>query len=166
MCTNALKCIFCAENHHGKDCKKQHKCANCSYANEKFGEKYSTNHMASDAKVCEILKKQIAVCIASTDYPVRPLTPNYIGSRSPSSMSNFNDNNEIQHQSLAVDNVAPGNQSQVLTPKEPQLLLPPLELSLLLLIRGDRHQNKTLHSVLIDNGAEYSICRKYTKRNN
>ena len=49
--------------------------------------------MASNAKACEILKKKIAVYISNTEYPVQPVTPNYIGPSSPSSMSNFNDNN-------------------------------------------------------------------------
>ena len=120
-CTNAAKCIFCAENHLAKDCKKNdHKCANCSYANEKFGEKYNTEHMASDAKAYEILKKKIAVYISNTEYPVQPMTPNFIGPRSPSRMSNSNDNNEIQNKPSTVDNAASDNQTQVLTPKLPR----------------------------------------------
>lgn len=82
-CRNqTVKCIYCAGDHTANECnivdKKLFKCANCEYANEKYGRKYDTSHVASDAHSCEILKKKLNIGIADTDYPVIPSLPNYI----------------------------------------------------------------------------------------
>lgn len=58
-CNNEPKCIYCAGEHLSIDCKNRDKkqCPNCVYANEKYGENYKTDHIASDTQNCSLLKK-------------------------------------------------------------------------------------------------------------
>ena len=90
-CNNMPKCIFCVGNHVAKNCSdgRQYRCDNCTYANEKYGTKYKTDHMACDSQACEILKKKLKISIGNTDYPIKPIIPKYIGPVNPSIIKNL-----------------------------------------------------------------------------
>lgn len=39
----------------------------------------STNHIASDSEMCEVLKSKIRLHTSSTDYKIKPYQPRYLG---------------------------------------------------------------------------------------
>lgn len=82
------QCIFCAGDHSAGECtvelEKHFKCPNCVYANEKYGHKYDTCHIATDVQCCEILKKRLSKLIDNTDYPYPPELPKFLWPYAPS----------------------------------------------------------------------------------
>jgi len=71
FCQNQLKCSHCAENHHWKECGKQHpnRCANCLKANTYIhddSKKINTNHRVF-SKECPRMRRIESIIISKTD---------------------------------------------------------------------------------------------------
>ena len=67
-CIMDQKCSFCNGNHPRRMCEEEHpNCPNCSYANQKFKQTYTTNH-DSETEECPIYAKKIRIARESINY--------------------------------------------------------------------------------------------------
>ena len=80
-CRNENVCHRCAGDHLTKDCleKNKIKSANWCYGNKKCNVTRNTEHTATDTEKCEYLKHIINKKIRTTDYPITPNIPNFLG---------------------------------------------------------------------------------------
>lgn len=71
-CEKSAACLKCGEsNHKMSECHSlEPKCSNCLWANNKYKEKYPTNHAAHDTNHCHYYKAQVEKIRASTNYNV------------------------------------------------------------------------------------------------
>lgn len=107
-CKNESSCISCAGKHKVIDCPNNgpFKCVNCDYANKKYNLEKDVSHMACDTLSCDILKKKINLIIETTDYPTKPVIPQYLGmvKKIDKQERNVNTDRRAHYQQSAADN--------------------------------------------------------------
>ena len=75
-CRNDTTCVLCSEKHKYNTCtvnRKNLKCSNCVFNNEKYNTTFVTNHAVNDTRKCEYLKRKIRGLIQNIDYTIQPI---------------------------------------------------------------------------------------------
>ena len=79
-CRNNPTCLKCTGTHLTEKCTTEKICCvNCSFSNNRFSNKYDTNHVTTDRQECKILNAKVNKVMNSTEYIIKPDLPRHLG---------------------------------------------------------------------------------------
>ena len=110
-CNNDPACLKCAGTHLTEKCTSvEMRCVNCSFSNNKFGNNYDTNHVATDRQECKILNAKVNKDMNTTEYIIKPDLPRHLGK-----VDNFKKRTREVTNSPSTDQTQDGSTKTILT---------------------------------------------------